>query len=167
MKQGGIISGALFNFYIDDLIKQCAEAGLGAKFIDIIMSILGFCDDIGLLSDTITDLQKLLNICGNYGNLWGIEFNIPKCQFTVFGSNKFNDSIIMINGLILSYTPIFKYLGLEFTPDLNMSNFFIEKFNNVKKSYFSLNAFGFKPGGVSPFIQAYIYILHIKNIIWI
>ena len=59
VKQGGIISGALFNFYIDDLIKQCAEAGLGAKFIDIIMSILGFCDDIGLLSDTITDLQKL------------------------------------------------------------------------------------------------------------
>ena len=32
----------------------------------------------------------------------------------------------MLNGLILSYTPIFKYLGLEFTPDLNMSNFFIE-----------------------------------------
>jgi hypothetical protein len=45
VKQGGILSGALFNFYIDDLIKECAEPGLGAMFIDIVMCILGFCDD--------------------------------------------------------------------------------------------------------------------------
>jgi hypothetical protein len=38
-----------------------------------------------------------------------------------------------------------------------MSNFFIEKFIKVKNSYFSLNAFGFKPGGISPFTQAYVY----------
>jgi hypothetical protein len=48
-------------------------------------------------------------------------------------------------------------LGIDFTYDLNMSNFFVEKFIKVKNSYFSLNAFGFKPCGVSPFTQAYIY----------
>jgi hypothetical protein len=157
VKQGGILSGALFNFYIDDLIKECAEAGLGAMFLEIVMCILGFCDDISLLSPIIEDLQKLLNICGNYGNNWGIEFNLPKCQFTVFGSNRFNNTILLLNNLPLAYTQIFKYLGIDFTYDLNMSNFFIEKFIKVKNSYFSLNAFGFKPGGISPFTQAYVY----------
>ena len=39
-----------------------------------------------------------------------------------------------------------------------MSKFFIDKFSSVRNSFFSLNAFGFKPGGgVSPFLQAYIY----------
>ena len=44
--------------------------------IEIIMCILGFCDDIGLLSPSIDDLQKLIIICGNYGNNWGIEMSI-------------------------------------------------------------------------------------------
>ncbi len=82
----------LYN-YNYDLIKECAEAGLGAMFVEIVMCVLGFCDDISLLSPIIQDLQKLLNICGNYGNNWGIEFNLPKCQFTVFGSNRFNTVI--------------------------------------------------------------------------
>ena len=30
-------------------------------------------------------------------------------------------------------------------------------FIKVKNSFFSLNAFGCKPGGVNPFTQAYIY----------
>jgi hypothetical protein len=38
-----------------------------------------------------------------------------------------------------------------------MSDFFINKFISVKNSYFSLNAFGFKPGGVNPFLQANVY----------
>ncbi len=38
-----------------------------------------------------------------------------------------------------------------------MSDFFINKFVSVKNSYFSLNACGFKPGGVNPFLQAQIY----------
>ncbi len=64
---------------------------------------------------------------------------------------------IKLNNLPLAYTQIFKFLGFDFTYDLNMSNFFVEKFIKVKNSYFSLNAFGFKPGGVCPFTQAYIY----------
>jgi hypothetical protein len=73
-------------------------------FIEIVMYILGFCDDISLLSPIIEDLQKLLNICGNYGNNWGIEFNLPKCKFTVFGSNRFNNTILLLNNLPLAYT---------------------------------------------------------------
>jgi hypothetical protein len=35
----------LFNFFINDLIEECINSGLGAKVYEIIMNILGFCDD--------------------------------------------------------------------------------------------------------------------------
>ncbi len=38
-----------------------------------------------------------------------------------------------------------------------MPEFFFNKFNSVKNSYYSLNACGFKPGGVNPFLQAFVY----------
>ena len=40
---------------------------------------------------------------------------------------------------------------------MDQSDFFIRKFQWVTKSFYSLNPFGFKPGGVSPFLQARIY----------
>jgi hypothetical protein len=40
---------------------------------------------------------------------------------------------------------------------MDLSVFFIRKFQSVTKSFYSLNSFGFKPGGVSPFLQARIY----------
>jgi hypothetical protein len=45
VKQGGVMSGALFNFFIDDLIQECIQSGVGAYFVDIIVAILVFCDD--------------------------------------------------------------------------------------------------------------------------
>ena len=157
VKQGGVLSGSLFNTFINDLIVECYESGFGASFFDIIMCIIGFCDDIGLMSSSIEDLQALLNICYEYSKKWAIEFNIPKCQYIVFGSNKFDDACLHLGGLQLPFSSLFKYLGIEFTRDLNMSQFFIDKFSSVRKSFFSLNAFGFKPGGVNPFLQSYIY----------
>ena len=157
VKQGGVLSGALFNFFINDLIEECYQSGVGAIFIDIIVAILVFCDDICLLSPDKEGMQILLNICNEYTKKWALEFNISKCKFIVFGSNKFNDSIFTLNGLPLLFSNNIKYLGIEFNRFLNFSNFFIDKFKNVSNSFFSLNSFGFKPGGINPFLQSFIY----------
>jgi hypothetical protein len=50
VKEGGILSGWLYNIYIDDLIKECVTSNLGAEFYGLIMNIKGFCDDLTLLS---------------------------------------------------------------------------------------------------------------------
>jgi hypothetical protein len=41
--------------------------------------------------------------------------------------------------------------------NLNLSNYFTNKFSSVSKSFYSLNSFGFKPGGINPFSQSFIY----------
>ena len=40
VKPGGVLSGSLFNSFINDLIVECYESGFGASFDDIIMSCL-------------------------------------------------------------------------------------------------------------------------------
>ena len=153
VKQGGILSPFLFNLFIDDLILECVESKLGAKFFEIILCIIAYCDDICLLSPNLEDLQKLLYICERFGREWALEFNLAKCLFIVFGTNRFNDSLIYLNNQPLTYTSSFKYLGLEFSYNLNMSSFFLNKFESVRKAFFSLNGYGFKAGGLSPFLQ--------------
>jgi hypothetical protein len=157
VKQGGVMSGALFNFFIDDLIQECIQSGFGAYFVDIIVAILVFCDDICLLSPNEYEMQILLDICNNYSKNWAIEYYISKCKYMVFGSHKFNNNIFLLDSRPLSFSTNIKYLGIEFNKDLNFSNFFINKFQSVSNSYFSLNSFGFKPAGINPFLQSFVY----------
>jgi hypothetical protein len=102
-------------------------------------------------------MQILLNICSEYSRKWALQFNIAKCKFMVFGSRKYNDTNFFLNDLPLQFTNNVKYLGIELNRYLNFSNFFRDRFKKVSNSYFSLNSFGFKPGGVKPFLQAFIY----------
>jgi hypothetical protein len=57
IKQGGVMSGALFNYYINDLIEECFQSGVGAKFIEIWVANIVFCEDICLLSHNKEDMQ--------------------------------------------------------------------------------------------------------------
>ena len=157
VKQGGVLSGSLFNFFIDDLIQECCQFGLGASFINIIVDIICFCDDICLISPEEHELQLLLNICDNYSKKWALEYNISKCKFMVFGTSKFNNTSFLLSNLPLTYSNTIKYLGIDITHDLNFSNFFLNKFQSVSNSFFSLTSFGFGPGGINPHLQALVY----------
>jgi hypothetical protein len=82
----------------------------------------------------------------------------PKVSSVVFGSNKFSKTKFYLNGLPLTYSNNIKYLGIEFNNNLDFSYFFIYKFKAVSNSFFSLNSFGFKHGGINPFLQQSLYI---------
>jgi hypothetical protein len=96
-------------------------------------------------------MKILLKICNEYPKKWALELNIEKCTFIVFGNKKLNNTNFILNGLTLSHTSSIKYLGIKFQDNLNFSDFLINKFSCVSKSFYSLNSFGFKPDGVNPF----------------
>jgi hypothetical protein len=111
VKQGGVLSGNLFNFFINDLIELCCNANIGATFIEIIVCILVFCGDICLLSDSIDEMQTLLKFCEEFAITWGIEFNLEKCKYIIFGKMKHNNISLKLNNQIINFTDRFKYLG--------------------------------------------------------
>ena len=78
VKQGGILSPFLFNFFINDLIVECINLNRGALIGDKNMSILGYCDDLTLMSPSYKHMYELLEVCDRFTLTWKLEFNGKK-----------------------------------------------------------------------------------------
>ena len=97
VKEGGCASSFLYNILMDDLIKFCYESGLGAKSCHLVLCIFEFCDDACLLSPNKEEMQQLLDICEKYSKEWGLEFNVSKCKFIIFGLKGSDGSEFILN----------------------------------------------------------------------
>ena len=74
VRQGGILYPILFAIYIDDLIKELRLAGFGVRVGAHYMGSMLYADDIALLAGSCYGLQKMLDICTQYGHKWDITF---------------------------------------------------------------------------------------------
>ena len=66
MKQGGILSHYLFNFYINDLIESKCLLNVGACLGGNYDSTVAYCDDIILISPMEGHMNMLLNNCSKW-----------------------------------------------------------------------------------------------------
>ena len=77
VKQGGLISPFLFNFYINDLSVRLNRQPIGC-FLNQKVNNLLYADDLVLVSPTAKGLQKLLLECETFSKDHSIEFNSKK-----------------------------------------------------------------------------------------
>ena len=56
--QGSKLGPVLFNVFINDLLEELHNSSLGAKLAGLIISTLGFADDIVLIADKPDHLQQ-------------------------------------------------------------------------------------------------------------
>ena len=57
VKQGGIISPYLFNYFLNDLLNQNDSLNVGAKIGRVNVSMIAYCDDLILISPTETHMK--------------------------------------------------------------------------------------------------------------
>ena len=81
VKQGGIISSYLFNYFLDGLLNDCISLGIGARIGRLNVCIVAYCDDITLLSPVVSQINTLLNVCNEYSQNCRLDFNIKKCNW--------------------------------------------------------------------------------------
>jgi len=77
-KQGGPISPDLFNEYGDELSEWISAFDVGIMMGEIKVDIVQYADDITLVADTAKGLQRQIDLCNDYGNEYGIQFNPDK-----------------------------------------------------------------------------------------
>jgi len=73
-----------------------------------------YADDIVLLSASCDGLQKLVNICGTYGDAWDIKFNPLKSHTITFGGHNPCQCQIAMNNRSIPWVSKVKYLGVYF-----------------------------------------------------
>lgn len=157
VKQGSILSGFMFNFFIDDLLRESLNYQIGAKMGEKNLSAIAYCDDIMLLSPSVTHLKKLIKISENYAAKWKITFNSNKSIYYCNDPCIKSNNIIKMDNTLLNKEDGFIYLGLPIGNNEYKEDFIENKFKKTERSFYSLYKLGCKPYALCPRTIAFIY----------
>ena len=135
-RQGCIMSPTLFNIHLQDLPcifreKDCDPI----KVKDKVIGSLLYADDLLILSQSSTGLQKALGKLAEYCKKWQLKVNINKTKSMVFNSRQGRYRFSYENKLIEEATQM-KYLGITFTPSGNFKACFKHLYNKAHKSMY-------------------------------
>lgn len=157
VKQGGIISPMLFNFFINELIERCVNTDVGAVVGSMNVSIVAYCDDIILLSPLKAHMRKLLSICEKYASEWRIRFNPSKSTIFCTKSELLSTTDFSVGGGLIRKVEDFEYLGLPIGSRRYVDEFYEAKFRSVEKAFFSIRRIGLHKGLLDPGCLSFIY----------
>ena len=87
VKQGGVLSPLLFNIYIDVLLLQLSQGGIGCHIGKKYMGSFAYADDIVLLSPSVSSLKLQLEICHKFSQDYNIKFNAEKSKLIIYGGS--------------------------------------------------------------------------------
>ena len=87
VRQGGILSPLLFNLYIDKLINELKNRGIGCYMGHYFGGAIAYADDLTLLSPSRSGLQCMLNMCESFSKEYDVKFNSKKTQGIIFNKN--------------------------------------------------------------------------------
>ena len=153
VKQGGVISPLLFGIYIDVLIKQLRDSGLGCYMGPFFIGCITYADDVVLLSPTKTGLSKMLDICQEYSETYHLQFNGGKSQFTVFSPRPTDDESINVFGNCITKASSVTHLGHKLYAETRKDD--LE--GVISSFYRQYNLFRSKFGQLASSIQAELF----------
>ena len=120
VRQGAVSSPLLFSIYIDGLLVLLRNSGLGCKVDNFYYGVLGYADDLLLLSASRTGLQAMVAICEKFTKQRRLRFSTnanpmkSKTKCIVFSRVKncqVNLAPIILNGDPLPWVDRVKHLG--------------------------------------------------------
>ena len=118
MRQGGILSPALFNIFIDDLSVVLRELSIGCHINSVSFNHLVYADDTVLLAPSPNALQILISRCEQFAKCHDLLFNVKKTKCMCIKPELLKD--IHVPKFFLNGSPITQvaeecYLGVNIT----------------------------------------------------
>jgi hypothetical protein len=114
VRQGGILSPLLFAIVMDKLIKQLMSAGYGCHINQIYFGCMIYADDIILLSNSLSDMKKMLAICDVFASEIDAKFNPEKSVMMRVGDRFMIKCVpLTLSGNNLKFVNELKYLGIH------------------------------------------------------
>lgn len=140
VKQGDVLSPLLFLIFIDDLLKELKDSGIGLRVPGVkrdtpftalaLLAALGWADDLVLLAASPEKLQRGLDIVHRWSQRWKMLVNADKTKVMIIESGTTRRSDCRdearnaspswtIGGRRVSLVDHYRYLGITFSSDLS------------------------------------------------
>jgi len=100
VRQGDNLSPTLFNIFINDipLIFQNSDLCSPVTLMNTSINCLLYADDLVILSENATGLQKSIDLLNNYCDKWGLTINSSKTKTIIFNPKRITNSLFSLNG---------------------------------------------------------------------
>ena len=111
--QGDNLSPNLFNIFVNDLFNCFDETCMPVALGELRINCLKYADDLIILSETASGLQKCLKVVGKFCSTWGLIINYIKSKIMFFSKSGifFYFSFIIYN-IELECVREYKYFGI-------------------------------------------------------
>ena len=122
VRQGGILSPYLFNVYMDELSSLLNKYQTGCYVGDTIVNHLMYADDLVVIAPSAVGLQRLLDVCCEFGLSHDVKYNALKSCVMCCRSNLLRDvraQEFYMGGILINKVDKAKYLGHFISEDLS------------------------------------------------
>ena len=121
VRQGGVLSPILFTIYMDDLLDQLSQLGVGCFWESHYPGALCYADELVLLAPSPSALRLMLSSCQEFALDRGLRFNATKTQLIRFSSvpSSSCSAEITFCGQQLPFVDTVTHLGHLLRYDLN------------------------------------------------
>jgi len=120
VRQGGILSPFLFNVYMDELSNRLNACKIGCMVGNIILNHIMYADDLVIFCSYSAGMEKMLNICAEYGIEFDIKYNSAKSNMLIVRSKEdkhLTFPSFTLNDEMINVCDVVKYLGHMMTDD--------------------------------------------------
>ena len=113
VRQGCILSPTLFSLYTEELAVRMRRMNAGVSVGGDKVCMLLYADDVVVMSESAEELQRLLDVVGEYGQDFGVRFSGEKSKVMIVNRSEDEcDTTWRLNGNELQQTQEYKYLGV-------------------------------------------------------
>jgi len=136
----------LFNIFVDGLAEQVKRGG-GARYGELVVSLLLFADDIVLVAESERMLQKMLDVVYGYCRKDRFRFNKEKSNVMVFGKRSNKDrKKFYLGESELRIVDFYKYLGLVLDKNFSWKEHLEKILDRARKRLKALCGHGLREG---------------------
>lgn len=134
VKQGCVMSTELFKVFVNDLIQRLRQVGgVTVETVDGAqrLACLMFADDLVLMAESATDLQRLTDALATWCEENELVINVDKTKVMVVG--KATKATVRLLGHRVEVVSAYKYLGIMLSRDLKWTQHVTYTMDKVKR----------------------------------
>ena len=157
-RQGGVMSSFLYLVYLNDLLIELENSGLGAKVGTVECGNPTLADDICLITTSPANLQSMINIVYNYAKQFKFEISILKSSVMAFSYRRETLPVhIMYDKEIIKKVESTEHLGIITTDNMKNEQRITQRCQKGKNAFHAMIGYGVHPNGLSPITSTSLY----------